>query len=122
MSQEPLPLSVTESGVCPAPGGPAVCAGYFRRRWRGELPLARVFWNDMLLVGTIVNATTTLLSIFLVTSGVAKALAAATFFSPLPFNIFLVVSVWRSADAARGTAALAAKTAAVAWLLTATIL
>lgn len=120
MSQEPLTPS--GSGVCPAPGGPATCAGYFRKRWRGELPLARVFWNDMLLVGTIVNATTTLLAVLLVTAGVAKALALATFFAPLPFNVFLVVSVWRSADAATGIAALAAKTVAVLWLLTATIL
>lgn len=120
MPHEPLPLSPTE--LCPAPRPPATCAGYFRMRWRGELPLARVFWNDMLLMGTLVNAATTLLAVFLLATGARLPLVALAHFAPLPFNVFWVVSVWRGAAPAGAATALAARVAALAWLLTVTVL
>jgi hypothetical protein len=74
----------------------------------------------MLLAGTIVNVTSTLLAVLLLTTGASMPLVALAHFAPLPVNLFLVVAVWRSAESAAGTAALAARTVALAWLLAAT--
>jgi hypothetical protein len=122
LHQGPSPASFTEGEASRVPGGPAACARFFQRRWRGEAPLAGVFWNDMLLAGTIVNVTSTLLAVLLLTTGASTPLVAVVHFSPLPLNVFLVVAVWRSAESAAGTVALAARMAALAWLLAATAL
>ena len=114
--------SATEGDASRVSRGPAACARFFRTRWRGEAPLARVFWNDMLLAGTIVNVISTLLAVLLLTTGASTPLVALVHFSPLPVNLFLVVAVWRSAESAAGTAALAARIVALAWLLAATAL
>jgi hypothetical protein len=91
-------------------------------RWSGQVPLAKVFWNDMVMVGTIVNVITTLLAMLLFIADASIILVVMTFFSPLPFNIFWVVAVWRSADSATGTKACVARTAALAWLFAVTAL
>jgi len=38
---------------------------FFRTRWRGETPLDRLFWRDMLLVGTILNIASSALALIL---------------------------------------------------------
>lgn len=93
-----------------------------RRRWQGEAPLGKVFWDDMLLAGTAVNVATTLLAMSLLSVDAHVALAVTIFFAPLPLNCFLVVAVWRSAKASSATAAFVAKLAAIVWFLAATIL
>jgi predicted phage tail protein len=122
LHQGPSPASATGANASRTPEGLADGAGFFRTRWRGEAPLAGVFWNDMLLAGTIVNGSATLLAMFLLSAGTSMILVGITYFAPLPFNLFLVVAVWRSAAAATATAAFAARTAALAWLLAATAL
>ncbi|MDM7943472.1 MAG: hypothetical protein QUV35_12675 [Hydrogenophaga sp.] len=69
--------------------------GFFTRRWRAEVPLHLLFWRDMLLVGSLINVLLTGVALALVAAGGSVALAAAVHFSPLPFNLFLVASVWR---------------------------
>lgn len=64
---------------------------------RGEVPLARVFFHDMLLVGTVVNIVTGALALAFYAGGFPAWLAVAIFLSPLPYNIALCVFVWRSA-------------------------
>lgn len=91
-------------------------------RWRGEAPLGAVFWDDMLLLGTGVNVAATLAAMALVAGGVPGALAAATFFLPAPFNLFLLVAVWRSAAPAPAGTATAARVAAALWFVVATSL
>lgn len=93
-----------------------------RRRWQGEAPLGKVFWDDMLLVGTAVNVATTLLAMFLFSTAAPVALAVTIFFVPLPLNFFLAVAVWRSAGAAPAATAFAARMAAIAWFVAATTL
>jgi hypothetical protein len=109
------------------PDGPrtsrrARAARWLRARWRGEGPLGEVFWNDMLLVGTGINVATTLAAMALLASEAPTALAAAVFFAPLPVNLFLLVAVWRSAEAAPPGLATAARLAAALWFLAATAL
>ena len=97
-------------------------AHWVGKRWRGEVPLDRVFWTDMLFIGTAVNVATTVIAMVLIASDGPSVLVVAVFFSPLPLNVFLVVAVWRSAEAASATGAFAARTASLVWLLAATAL
>jgi hypothetical protein len=69
---------------------------YFSRRWHGEVPLGVLVWQDMLGVGTLVNLTATFLAVVAVILGAHSVLALAVHLSPLPFNVFLVGSVWRA--------------------------
>lgn len=91
-------------------------------RWRGAAPLGTVFWQDMLLVGTIVNAATTIAAIGILAAGSPPLLSMAVFLTPLPWNLLLFVAVWRSAAKAGGTTAMAAQLAALVWLIAATTL
>lgn len=99
--------------------GPGYFGRYFGRRWRGEAPLAAVFWDDMILIGTAVNVAFTLLALVLLSLKAPLALSLAAYFAPAPLNIFLFVAVWRSAARASGAAAAAARIAALIWLLAA---
>lgn len=101
---------------------PRACVDFVRTRWRGQVALAEAFWTEMLLVGTGVNVGTTLLAMLLLAADAPVGLAAAAFFAPLPLNVVLVVSVWRSAEAAAGPSAAAARLVALVWLLAATVL
>jgi hypothetical protein len=92
-------------------------AVFFASRWRGHVPLERVFWRDMLLVGTAINATTALAAISLLTSGAPVALAIVLFFAPLPYNLFLYMGVWAAGAQARPVKAAATRLGATVWLV-----
>jgi hypothetical protein len=85
-------------------------------RWRGQVPLETIFWRDMIMFGTAINAVTTLGAIGLLIADAPTALALLVFFSPLPLNIFLFFSVWRSAGNADGPGGAFAKAGAAIWL------
>lgn len=103
-------------------GRPSGLRGFFTSRWRGEVELGTVFWRDMLLVGTVINGVTSVAAIALISSGISPLLSAAVFFSPLPYNIFIFVSVWRAAERSRAQGSLAAKIIAALWLTAACLL
>lgn len=69
---------------------------FFARRWRGEVPLATLFWRDMVVVGSAINLLATFTALMLAAQGVALAIAVAVHFAPLPHNVFLVAVVGRS--------------------------
>jgi hypothetical protein len=94
--------------------------GFLASRWRGEVAFERLFWFDMLVVGTLVNLAAAALSLVLFGLDAADAAAIAVFFSPLPYNLFLFAVVWRAAERARPSWALA-RLGAVAWLVFATL-
>jgi hypothetical protein len=70
--------------------------GFFSRRWRGEVPLSRVFWRDMLGVGTFINLLLSVVALILAARGLDLWMAVALHFSPMPYNLFLCMSIWRS--------------------------
>lgn len=84
-------------------------------RWRGQVPLETVFWRDMLLVGTAINLMAAASAIALLISGMPTPICLLVFFSPFPWNLFLFLSVWRSAENAKAPGALAAKIGAPLW-------
>ncbi|HEY9536705.1 MAG TPA: hypothetical protein VIS03_03850 [Kiloniellaceae bacterium] len=92
-------------------------ADFVLARWRGEIPLGRALWWDMGCVGTLINLATGLVALLLIARDLPDAVAAAVYFSPLPYNLLLVVSVWRSAAKTPGPSALTAQLIAAVWLV-----
>lgn len=94
---------------------------FLASRWRGETPFDRLFWFDMLVVGTLVNLAAAALSVMLLALDAPAAVAITVFFSPLPYNLFLFAAVWRAAEQSPSGWA-AARLGAVAWLAFATLI
>jgi hypothetical protein len=71
-------------------------AGFFRSRWRGEAWLSRVYWRDMLVLGSLINLFTGFAALMLAAQGLALWVAAIVHFATLPYNVFLVLVLWRT--------------------------
>ncbi|MFN7782986.1 MAG: hypothetical protein ACK5PG_09625 [Lysobacterales bacterium] len=80
---------------------PSSAVDFFRLRWYGEVPMRRLFWSDMLLIGTLINLTASVAALALVAGGAPAWLAVALHFAPVPYNLFLLLAVGRSPE--RGT-------------------
>jgi hypothetical protein len=80
---------------------------YFAARWHGEVPLKPLFWWDMLTVGTLVNALAGLVSLMLLARGLHPGLWVAWHFLLVPYNLFLLLVVWRAARDRGGLRSLA---------------
>jgi hypothetical protein len=96
--------------------------GYVRSLWRGELSLARVFWTDMILVGSLVNIVSTIAALILFVSGAPIALGVFAHFAPLPYNILLFLAVWQSAARETSDWSFPAQAAALVWLIAAIVI
>jgi hypothetical protein len=68
------------------------------RLWNGEVPLAIAFWRYGILYGTLLNVLTTIATLGLVTIDAPMALWLAVHFLPAPYNLWVVVGVWRARD------------------------
>lgn len=87
--------------------------------WRGGLPLGRAFWAWCVLGGTLVGAFATIFALMLLVGGAPAWVAALVFAAHVPWNVVLLVGVWRSAarpEVDPGTARLARAAAAV-WVV-----
>ena len=94
------------------------------RLWRGEVGLARAFWEYALAWGTFANLTTTGLAYGAYAAGAPLWLSAAMFFLAAPYTLLATVGVWRSAERYRGPAhwAHAARIAVLVWGVGVTVL
>jgi hypothetical protein len=101
---------------------PGSLSGFFRSRWRGEAPLATLFWRDMVLVATAISLGSTVVALAMLALDVPLAVVLATHFAPLPYNIFLFLAVWRTSGRIGGWTAQLAPLGAAAWLAVATVL
>jgi hypothetical protein len=70
--------------------------------WYGRVPLARIFWDYAIIVGSLVNLATTLAALAAFANGLPVALGLLIHFLPIPYNLLMVVGVWRSAGKYRG--------------------
>lgn len=95
----------------------------FGALWRGEIALPRVFWTYAVLYGLLVNLASTGASMALFAADAPTPLALAVYFLPLPYNVLMVVAVWRSAGRFQGPQRWAdvARVAVIAWVVTLTI-
>lgn len=90
---------------------------FFRMRWRREVLLDRLFWRDMLLVGTILNVASSALALILLGLKLPLGLVLAVHFLPVPYNIFLTIAVWRTAEKSGGLKAQLMMLGSALWLI-----
>ena len=95
---------------------------YVRRLWCGELPLPRVFWLDLILVGTLVNLASLIAAILLLAGEAPTAWGVAIFLAPIPYSLLLFAGVWRSAAREGSKWSGTAQAAAAAWLIAAFVI
>lgn len=92
--------------------------------WRGNLPLGRAFWLWGILGGAIIGLVSTLLALALLVAGAPTWLAMLVFAAHLPWNLVLLIGIWRSAGrsrVSRDTASLA-RLVILAWVVALSVL
>ena len=65
--------------------------------WRGNLPLGDAFWTWVVLGGLLVNISTSIAFLALITADRPWAALTFGYGLSLPYNVVAVVGVWRSA-------------------------
>ena len=65
--------------------------------WRGEVPLARVFWEYTIGWGTLINLLCSGAALAAFLKGAPAWLGLLLHFAAIPLNLLLVVSIWRAA-------------------------
>jgi hypothetical protein len=104
---------------------PAVATrGILRRLWAGEVPLAQAFWSWTVVVGTALNAASSLLAMALLAMDAPAMAAVGVFGLPIPYNVLMVVAVWRSAESYAGPRLWAdlARIGVLLWAIAASVL
>ena len=96
---------------------PEGAGSFFRSRWQGEVPIDRLFWRDMLLVGTGISIASSVVALILLGLKMPLGLVLAVHFAPVPYNIFLTLAVWRVAEKAGGAKASLMMLGSALWLI-----
>ena len=95
---------------------------FFTARWNGLVPLDRVAFVDMLLVGTFINIVMAIAGLLALGFKHPTWVAMAIYLSPLHYNVFLASSVWRGSAGRPAPVAAFYRLLAAAWLAIATLL
>jgi hypothetical protein len=92
--------------------------------WRGDLSLGRAFWIWGIVGGGIVSLFSTLLALTLIAASAPAWLAVLAFAAHIPWNLMLLVGIWRSAGRSEVSPAAAnlARTVILAWVVVLTLL
>jgi hypothetical protein len=90
---------------------------FFGSRWQGLVPLDRLFWRDMVVVGTAINVASSVVALILLGLKLPLVVVLAVHFAPVPYNIFLTLAVWRIAEKAGGAKASAMMLGSALWLI-----
>lgn len=102
----------------------AAAKGRLRALWEGQIPLAEAFWWYGIACGFMVNAAATV-GAFAAAAAEAPGWAiVAVHLSPLPYNLAVLIGVWRSAARYAGPLrwASAARVAITIWIAAAIVL
>jgi hypothetical protein len=93
------------------------------RLWHGEVALTRAFWECGMLYGSLANLAATIVAFAVLAVGWPPVLALTIFFLPVPYNVLIVVAVWRSASRHDGSRLWAnlARLAVVVWAVVAAL-
>ena len=70
--------------------------------WTGDVPLPETFWWYAVAYGVPANIVTSGLFLILIVEDVTPWLLVPVFLLPVPYNIFVIVAVWRSAERYQG--------------------
>ena len=92
--------------------------------FRGGLPLGRAFWLWGILGGGIISLFSTLLALTLIAARAPAWLAVLAFAAHIPWNLMLLVGIWRSAGRPEVSPAAAnlARTVILAWVVVLSLL
>jgi len=74
---------------------PAKGLAFFSNRWHAKVNLRRLFWLDMLAVGTLINLFASFAGLMVMALVKEPAWAIFLHFSTLPYSAFLIATVWR---------------------------
>ena len=77
-------------------------AGFIARLWRGEHDLHDTFWRYTIVIGLAINLATSAGFMVLITTGLPVAAAIVGYGLSVPYNIFILIALWRSAGAYKG--------------------
>jgi hypothetical protein len=80
---------------------------WFGRRWRGQVPAYRLWWHDMLVLGTSINVFAGFAALMSYALGAGMAWALLLHFGTLPLNLFLYLCLWRRPERTPAQIALA---------------
>ncbi|MGH6719958.1 MAG: hypothetical protein ACREER_11630 [Alphaproteobacteria bacterium] len=72
--------------------------GWIATLWSGACPLPVAFWRFGVGYGLIVNAVTTIGALALFATDAPDWLPVAVHFAPAPYNLLVLVAVWRAAS------------------------
>lgn len=95
---------------------------FFVARWQCRIPLARLFWWDMLLVGTAINGALTLAGLLAIANRLPDAVAHVAFALLLPYNLFIFLSVVRTSSRQRTPFAPLFQLSGLIWLVSLTLI
>jgi hypothetical protein len=95
----------------------SAAGSFFSSRWQCLVPLDRLFWRDLAGVGTGINIASSVAALILLGLKLPLAVVLAVHFSPVPYNIFLTLAVWRTAEKAGGAKASAMMLGSALWLV-----
>ena len=90
---------------------------HLQRLWRGQVPLVSAFWDWGILGGLLVHATSAALFLWAINDGASAAVKLLIWAFPIPYSLFALVAVWRSAALYAGPPwrSAAARWGIVAW-------
>ena len=74
---------------------PVQALDFFSNRWHAKVHLRRLFWLDMLAVGTLINLFASFAALMVMAQIKEPGWAAFLHFSTLPYSAFLLATVWR---------------------------
>ncbi len=77
-------------------------ANKLKSLWAGDVPLQEAFWWYAATCGVLANLVTSGLFLILIIEDVSPWWLVPAFLLPVPYNIFVTVAVWRSAEKFRG--------------------
>jgi hypothetical protein len=88
------------------------------RLWRGEVPLEQTFWTWAVLVALPINILTTAGTFVLISMDRPIEAFVVGYMMSIPYNVFALVAVWRSAGRSQETpqAIMVMRIIAVVWL------
>lgn len=67
---------------------------FITQRWQRRVAWERLFWRDLLIVGTSLNLLMTGLALALLSQDVAIQWVLLAHLLPLPYNLFIVSAIW----------------------------
>lgn len=90
-----------------------------KQLWAGQIPLGQAFWRYTVVYGLLLNLVTHALFFALLVRDANIILVVLAFALSIPYNLLMIVAVWRSADRYQGpkSSAELARIAAVVWMI-----